>query len=285
MKSKSIVAVGFRLYAIWLGVSALQLLLASFAFERQSMMHPYGASPWLGWLLAAAFGLAALIVWALSGWIAARMLAGVTDEGDARITRFDFVVIGCVLMGLWWLKESVVPFAGLWLKAFVNSPELGKSAFNWLLENAKVTMLTELLQISLALVSILRASSIAKWILRHVPHVPDIVPERPEPFENLLRRLKELGLRQVARRDIVAKLVEQVATHPDAYLHLEDLTGLLHYEANSLTRSASARVIARLGSEAARKSKNSAITRLADEESPEVKGDLTALVALAAVDP
>jgi hypothetical protein len=288
MRSKPIVAVGFRLYAIWLGVGALQLLLISFNFYRQGALPPnspfYEASPWMGWLVAAAVGLVAVIVWTLSGRIAARLLAGVADEGNVRISRFDFIVIGCVLMGLWWLKESVVPFVALWMRALAFSPELGKSAFDWIGENGKVAMATDLLQIAIALIFIVRASSVAQWILRHVPHVldiPDPIPKRSEPFDNLLKQLKELGLRQVARRDIVAKLVHQVAVHPDAYLRLDDLTDLLRYEANPLSRSASARAIAQLGAEAAKRSKSTATSRLVDESSPEVRVDLTALLALA----
>lgn len=292
MRSKPIVAVGFRLYAIWLGVGALQLLLISFNFYREHALPPsspfFGVAPWMGWLVTAAVGLVAWIVWALSGKMAARLLAGVADEGDVRISRFDFLVIGCVLMGLWWLNQSVVPFIALWMRALSFSPELGKSAFDWVAENGKVAMATDLLQIAIALIFITRASSIAHWILRHVPHVPDIpdpVPKRPEPFDNLLRQLKELGLRQVARRDIIAKLVNQVAAHPDAYLRLTDLMELLQYEVNPLSRSASARAIAQLGTEAAKRAKDMAASQLADETSPEVRVDLAALVALAAEHP
>jgi hypothetical protein len=173
-----------------------------------------------------------------------------------------------------------MPFAGLWMKAVAMSSETGQSAFTWLGVAGKVAAAMNLLQIGIGVFFVCRPYSIANWVLRHAPVISDAM-EPPEPLDVLLGRAMDLGVRQVARPDLVAKLVKLIAMHPDVHRRLPELQELLQYKLNPSTRSAAGRAIVLLGPGAAMQAKATAARQLIEEDVPEVVRDLTALIALA----
>ncbi|MFZ0869689.1 MAG: hypothetical protein WAM90_03065 [Rhodanobacter sp.] len=171
MSARQLVAVGFRLFAIWLCVDAFQLFAITAALKN--MATAWSNPWWMGSLIVGACVSVALIVWTLSGTMARGLLSGLTKTPEARFSPFDIVVVGCVLMGLWWLKESIVPFVGLWMKAVAMSSETGQSAFAWLGVAGKVAAALDLMQIGIGLFFVCRPHSIARWVLRHAPVISD----------------------------------------------------------------------------------------------------------------
>ena len=147
MAARQLVAVGFRLFAIWLCVAALQTFGIIVSLKR--MIESFGNAPWLGlWLVGIFIGVA-IIVWALSGPLAHLLTVGLSKAEATRLSPADLVAVGCVLMGLWWIKEATVPLVGLWLKAVALSPESGQTAFAWLGANGKITAGLDLLQVGI----------------------------------------------------------------------------------------------------------------------------------------
>ncbi|OOG39364.1 hypothetical protein [Rhodanobacter sp. C05] len=276
MGARQFVAVGFRLFAIWLCVGAFQLFAITAALKN--MTTTWSNPWWMGVLIVGVCVGMALIIWALSGAMARGLMSGLTKVPEVRFSPFDIVVVGCVLMGLWWLKESIVPLVILWLRAVALSSDAGQSAFTWLGVGGKLAAAMNLMQIGIGLFFVCRPYSIAKWVLRHVPVVPDPVVE---PFDLLLQRTRELGVRQVARPDIVAKLANLIATHPDAFGRLPELQDLLQYKLNPSTRSTAAKTIALMGPKAAIQAKTIAARQLLEEDVPEVVKNLTILIAFA----
>jgi hypothetical protein len=167
MTARQFVAVGFRLFAIWLCVGAFQVFGITESLKRASA--DWGDTSWLGLSLAGLFIGVALLVWALSGALARGLMFGLNNTEVARLSAFDLVAVGCVLMGLWWLKEALIPLISLWLKAVALSPETGQTAFAWLEVSGKVTAGKDLLQIGVAAFFISRPYQIAGWLIRNAP--------------------------------------------------------------------------------------------------------------------
>jgi len=190
----------------------------------------------------------------------------------------DIVAVGCVLMGLWWLKGAIFPLGALWLQAVGASSETGQSAIAWLGLQGKIVASQDIAQIVVAAFFVSRPYRIAGWILRHAPEVRE---ETHEPFRLLLQRMRELGMRQVARPDIVADLVRHLARHPEVIDRVPELEALLRYGSNPITRSVAARAIVEIGPGAAARVRDTAASQLAEEVVPEVERDLRTLVALA----
>jgi len=276
MSARQLVAVGFRLFAIWLCVSALQLFAIASAIRK--MTAAWGDAWWVGILVVGICVGVALIMWGLSGAMARGLMAGLERIPPATFSPSEIVVVGCVLMGLWWLKESFIPLLGLWMKAVALSPESGQSALAWLGPAGKLSAAMNLIQIGIGFFFVCRPYNIARWVLRHAPMVSDITTE---PFDALLRRAKELGLRQVARPDIIAKLIELLSLHPEAHSRLPELIDLLRYKQNSSTRTVASRVIVSLGHVAAARAKPTAMEQLVEEDSPDAIEGLNLLIALA----
>jgi hypothetical protein len=175
MSARQLVAVGFRLFAIWLCVGAFQLFAITAALK--SMAATWSNPWWMGTLIVGVCVGVALIVWTLSGTMARGLMSGLAKAPEPGFSPFDIVVVGCVLMGLWWLKESIVPLVTLWLRAVALSSDSGQSAFTWLGVGGKLTAAMNLMQIGIGLLFVCRPYSIAGWVLRHAPVIPDAAAE------------------------------------------------------------------------------------------------------------
>lgn len=167
MTARQFVAIGFRLFAIWLCVGAFQVFGITEGLKRVSTS--WGDTSWLGLSLVGLFIGVALIVWALSAPLARGLMFGLSKTDDAKLSAFDLVAVGCVLMGLWWLKEALIPLIGLWLKAVALSPETGQTVFAWLGVAGKLTACMDLLQIGAGAFFVSRPYQIAGWLIRSVP--------------------------------------------------------------------------------------------------------------------
>lgn len=278
MGARQLVGVGFRLMALWLCFGATQA--AGIVSWLQNRRGAFSMTPHLGlWMLLTGVGVA-LALWALSGVLAAALTHGLPDETKPRWSPLDAVAVGCVLMGLWWLKDCLVPLAALWLNALASSSEMGQSVIAWLGAQGRTEAGRYLAQMAVAGYFVARPYPIARWLLRHAPVIPQ-TPVSVEPFDVVLRRSRELGLRQVARPDIVESVVSALASHPDATSRLPEVIALLGYEDNHLTRQAAAHAITRMGRGAAVHARDVASEQLRVESDANVTSRLRELIELA----
>lgn len=278
MGARQLVGVGFRLMAIWLCFGATQA--AGIVSWLQSRRGAFLMTPHLGfWMVLVGAGVA-LILWALSGVFAAALTRGLASDAKPRWAPLDAVAVGCVLMGLWWLKDSLVPLAALWLNALASSSEMGQSVVAWLGTQGRTEAGQYLAQMAAAGFFVVRPYPIARWLLRHAPVIPE-VPVSVEPFDTVLRRACELGLRQIARPDIVESVVSALAGHPQVAFHLPRVIELLRYEDNHLTRQAAAQAIIRVGRGAALRARDVATGQLRVESDPNTVSSLRELVEFA----
>ncbi len=170
MTARQFVTVGFRLFAIWLCVGAFQVFGITESLKRMSA--GWGDTSLLGLSLGGLFIGVALIVWALSGPLARALTFGIAKAEDSKLSASDLVAVGCVLMGLWWLKEALIPLIGLWLKAVALSPQSGQTAFAWLGVAGKLTAGMDLMQIGVGAFFVSRPYQIAGWLIRSAPQSP-----------------------------------------------------------------------------------------------------------------
>ena len=167
MIARQLVAVGFRLFAIWLCIAAFQAF--GLIVSVKKVVSAWGDSPWLGmWIVGLFLGIA-IIVWALSGPLARMLTLGMTRTEDARVSAAELVAVGCVLMGLWWLKEATIPLLALWLKAVALSSEAGQTAFMWLGTEGKVSAGLDLLQMGIGAYFVTQPHKIARRLISGVP--------------------------------------------------------------------------------------------------------------------
>jgi hypothetical protein len=273
MGARQFVALGLRLFAIWLFVTALQFYGVMSALRSASAQ--WITSPWMGALVVVILLAVGVALWMSSGPLARGLMSGLPNVGETKLSAYQALVVGCVLMGLWWLKTSFVPLVILWLRAIAMSDEAGKSAMTWLGIDGKLAALSDVLQVGIGLFFVCRPGKIAGWLLRRGPLVPEA---SAEPLEVLFRQATELGLRQTVRPDVMAELVERMASHPSILNRFTELEDLLRYEPNPYTRSAAARTIVALGTMATTRARDAAKAQFEREAFPDVAKDLKLLL-------
>jgi hypothetical protein len=164
MTPKHFVAVCLRLFALWLVVSGMQLFFIASALKFYNSQ--LGSNPiWMFVVVWSVLLLIAFIVWVFSAPLATGLLSGVPRPQTPSLSLGDIIVAGCVLSGLWWLKEALVPLIGLWLKAVALSGD-GQSIFETLGPNGKINMALYLVEIAAGVFFVSRPSTIAGWVVR-----------------------------------------------------------------------------------------------------------------------
>jgi Na+/phosphate symporter len=164
MTARQIVAVGLRLFALWLCLAAFQLFWTAQALKK--MTAEWGDPSVLGLSLVGLCVAIAAVVWVMSGPLSRWLVSGLGKMEKVRLSTVDLLAVGCMLMGLWWLKEALFPLIRLWINAVAFASESGESAFRWLGNGGKITVAVELLQIVVAGFFVRCAYPIACWLLR-----------------------------------------------------------------------------------------------------------------------
>lgn len=144
------VAVGLRLFALWLVWGSIQSFAIATAIERFNP-SPGGNSLWIAVIVVIVFLATAALVWMFSASLG------------------HIIVAGCVLMGLWWLKASAIPLVDLWLRAISMSRWNNASAFDVLGDVGKINAALYLVQLACGLFFVLRPFVIARWVIRSIP--------------------------------------------------------------------------------------------------------------------
>ncbi len=175
MQVRQLVTVGLRLFALWLGVAAFQAFGLVAVFRRQAIA--WGDSQWLGVLAVGVFIGAAAIVWAISGPLSRWLTSGMQQAESPRLNATDLVATGCVLMGLWWLKEAIIPLLGLWLRAVALAADAGKTAFDWLGAGGRIAALLDVLQIGLGIYFVTRPYKIASRLIHAATSSAEVINE------------------------------------------------------------------------------------------------------------
>lgn len=168
MTPKHFVAVGLRLFALWLAWGSIQSFAMATAIERFN--GSLGSSPlWIAVIVVAVFLVTAILIWIFSAPLATAALSGIPPPQSATLSLAHLIVAGCALMGLWWLKASAIPLVELWLRAMSMSRLNNVSAFDMLGDVGKIDAALYLVQMACGLFFVLRPLVIARWVIRSIP--------------------------------------------------------------------------------------------------------------------
>ena len=168
MTVRQLIGIGLRLLAMWLCLNAFVgygLVLAS---ANNRVDHGSFSPAVVEFMVVIAFELMALVLWFFSNHIAGALLSGFSKDVEIRIRPSDLVVVGCVLMGLWWLKDATLPLLSLWLRSiFLSSTTTDQSTLEMMSTSIRINCGLYLLQIAVALILIYRSRRIASWLLQY----------------------------------------------------------------------------------------------------------------------
>lgn len=164
MDAKYITTLGLRLFAVWFCVGAFQLF--GMIESLKKMSASFSQSPWLSLSVIGVAISIAILLWILSRPIAGLLTFDLSKQrSPTPLSMADLVVVGCVLMGLWWLKNALLPFVEFWLTAVARASYSDESALATLDSKDKITIALDLLRIAIALLFICRPRRIAQWVL------------------------------------------------------------------------------------------------------------------------
>jgi hypothetical protein len=163
MTVRQLVVVSLRFFAVWLCIGALQSFVYFAGAQRASEQAQLTPSAYyvVGFLLSAA-----VVVWMAAKALAAAVLSGLPVNEVPSPTVANLVTAGCVLMGLWWLKDAVAGLVDSWIRAQVVESVSGQSAFSSMDLGARMRAAYFLGEGLGAAWLLGRPAAVTRWLLR-----------------------------------------------------------------------------------------------------------------------
>jgi hypothetical protein len=160
MTPQQIFAIGLRLFALWLLATSLKYLVwTPHALIQYSEGRGVEMSVYIGVGMLAL----AIVLWLFPLWIAHRFVPRTKFENALKLQPLEAARVGCALIGLWFFANGLLNLAwdGL-MYTVLNSSE---STFGALPGDEKTRVAYAIVQVVLALVLVLRASTFARLVV------------------------------------------------------------------------------------------------------------------------
>ena len=159
MTPQQIVGLGIRLFAIWLAVMCLHYLIRipaalEAAHAGEKAIGAYG--------VAAAYAVAALLLWLFPMWTAHKLLPRTNFENSISLQPLEAARVGCALIGLWFFAQGFLDAVWFLFRAFLSIGS--QSAFESLGSSAKLDFAVTAVNLIFGLVLILRAGTFATLV-------------------------------------------------------------------------------------------------------------------------
>jgi hypothetical protein len=164
MTIRQLLAVGLRLFALWLCIDALQLftmtrtLMTGMGVTEHSMLA--------GFYVVAAMLLVAVFLWFACASLAGALLGGLGKNVPVGLSAFDLLVVGCIVLGLLWLKESLLPLVTLLFRTMTEGAATGESVISALDPSHKVSLVIDVLEVLVGVFFLCRPRHIASFLMR-----------------------------------------------------------------------------------------------------------------------
>lgn len=162
MSIRLLVAVGLRFVAVALCFNALTSLVSIGALRAAGLA---AVAPLLALFYAGVLAMA-VVLWATARPLSGLFLSGLPRESLGGLASVDLVVAGCALLGLWWLKFAVGGLVELWVRAQMLTEVSGQSAWRSPDARSQGQAVTQVFDLAIALLFLLRPRQIGQWILR-----------------------------------------------------------------------------------------------------------------------
>ena len=157
MTPQQIVGLGVRLLAIWLAVTSVSYLIAMpSAIEKANL----GSGAIVSYLIGALYLLAALLLWLFPMSVAHKLVARTNFDNRLNVPAVEAARVGCCLLGLWILSRTVPYFVSFFFRAYLISGS--GSYFNSLTQDAKVDLVSVLVELLIAIALITASGNLAR---------------------------------------------------------------------------------------------------------------------------
>lgn len=170
MTVRDLVSVGLRFFALWLLLAAFKTFEMLRSVESMAPVVANAAAVGdvvrsMGLVIALTVAAACLL------WIACRPISYVLTRGAVSVERIELtpgnmVAAGCALLGLWGLKQSLIPLIEIWVSGSLNSRLSGLSMVATLSSQERIRAVSELAELGLSLVFLCRPYQIGALVLR-----------------------------------------------------------------------------------------------------------------------
>ncbi len=170
MTPQQIVAVGIRLLAIWLLITAIE-----YAVEVPMALHEayLEGKTAQAYVVAGLYALAAIFLWVFPMWSAHKLLPRTKFDDTIRLQTGEAARTGCALIGLWVLVKGLLGAVWFFFRASLVAGS--QSVFDGLDMSARVDMVVTIASLVIGLVLIFKARSFASLV---VQGVADNAPDR-----------------------------------------------------------------------------------------------------------
>lgn len=170
MTVRELVAVGLRFFALWLLLASFQTFEMLMSVERTMRMEAtaVGIRPLVG---SIGLVIALLVATAAVLWIACRPLGYMFTQGAVspqhiQLAPEGIVTAGCALLGLWGIKQSLIPLIEIWVSGVLNSHLSGVSVLDTLSLHEKINAASQLAGFVVSLIFLCRPYQISVLVLR-----------------------------------------------------------------------------------------------------------------------
>lgn len=163
MTPQQIVGLGVRLLALVFAYKSLAFLgfTASSMFPTDVARQSSGAN-WIAFLYLST----AIILWSLSYWIAIVLLPRKTNGSATAQWGVQASSVGCSLIGLWFLVNQIPDFIWYIFRLFLMTGN--ESFFRSLYFDAKIDLLSCLIQISVSVLLIVRSGDFGRIVAKNL---------------------------------------------------------------------------------------------------------------------
>lgn len=180
MSREDILTVALRLFAIWLGMVAIQQVIGAYGWTG-------AGSDWAGergWLIAVGLvpALVAVLLWYFPLTVASKLLPRLREPREALSANADVLLdTGMILIGLWWLVSALVG-----LVESGSALAFGLRHGLPFADHSLAALLSSIATLAVALWLLLRGPCIVGAIrrFREAGHSPTRVPKQPEPEQD-----------------------------------------------------------------------------------------------------
>jgi hypothetical protein len=170
MTVRELVSVGLRFFALWLLFAAFQTfeMLSSVIRTMRIEANTVGIGP-----VASSIGLviALLIAAAVLLWVACRPIGfwvtkGAVSPQVVQLTPDGIVTAGCALLGLWGVKQSLIPLIEIWTAGVLNTQLSNQSFIATLSPGEKINGASQLAGLCVSLIFLCRPYQLSALVLR-----------------------------------------------------------------------------------------------------------------------
>ena len=160
MTPQQFVGLGIRIVAIWLAFACLNYLVRipaalEAANAGEKAIGAYG--------IAAAYAVAALLLWLFPMWTAHKLLPRTNFENTINLQPLEAARVGCALIGLWFFAQGFLDAVWFLFRAFLSTSS--QSTYDSLGSSGKLDFAIIVVNLIFGLALILRAGAFASFVV------------------------------------------------------------------------------------------------------------------------